>query len=96
MKHWSKNDWKEYDERATREFLELEKKIFLEKYPHSKEIFTNEGEEEEEEEKFRDNVECVGITEDSKPPARVSKKPAAEGKKKKKSSKRGRPPKRKT
>jgi hypothetical protein len=87
MKRWSENDWKEDDERDAREFLELEKKIFLEKYPRSKEIFNDEGEEEEQEEKFRDNAECVGSTEDSKPPARVSKKPAAKGKKKKKSSK---------
>ena len=87
MKRWSENDWKEDDERDAREFLELEKKIFLEKYPRSKEIFNDEGEEEEQEEKFRDNAECVGSTEDSKPLARVSKKPAAEGKKKKKSLK---------
>ena len=81
MKRWREKNWEEGEERDAKEFLELEKEIFLEMYPCN-EIFEDEGEEQEGEGQSDDDVEFIGETRKSKPAAEASKKPAAKAIKK--------------
>ena len=46
MKCWREKNWEEGEERDAKEFLEVEKEIFLEMSPRD-EIFKDEGEEQE-------------------------------------------------
>jgi len=81
LKRWREDDWDEADERDGKEFLKLEKKIYLEKYPQNNGIFHGEREAEEEEEGLnKDEVEYVGSTGTSKPSVRTAKGKAAKGK----------------
>ena len=48
LKRWKENDWDELEERDTKKFLELEKEIYLEMFPHNASLFENNNEDEEE------------------------------------------------
>ena len=77
LQRWREDDWDEGDERDAKEFLKLEKEIYLEKYPQNNGIFHSEHEVEEEEEALdKDEVECV---KNSKPSATAAKGKAAKG-----------------
>ncbi|KAL7481644.1 hypothetical protein ACHAW6_007324 [Cyclotella cf. meneghiniana] len=49
--------WDEHEKRDTKEFLELEKTIYLEMFPHNEQLFDDDDEDEEE--------ECVEVSETS-------------------------------
>ena len=86
MKRWRENDWKEAEERDANEFLELEKEIYLEKFPRNKEIFFNDDELKEEEEEVKEDLDSGN----SKRAAKKKKSAAgARGSKKKSAKKRG-------
>ena len=45
LKRWREKDWDEKEERDTTEFLELEKEIYKEMYPHNADVFNEDDEE---------------------------------------------------
>ena len=49
LKRWRADDWDEKEDRDYREFLELEKEIYLEMYPQNAELFDEEEEEVDKE-----------------------------------------------
>ena len=71
MKRWKDDDWDEGDERDADEFLDLEKKIYLEMFPYNKAMFEDKDEDED-----IDEVEIVEAT--SKSPIARSKGKTAE------------------
>ena len=86
MKRWRENDWKEAEERDANEFLELEKEIYLEKFPRNKEIFFNDDKLKVEEEEVKEDLDSGN----SKRAANKKKSAAgARGSKKKSAKKRG-------
>ena len=49
LKRWKENDWDEKEDRDSRDFLELEKEIYLEMHPQNADLFEDEEEEVEKE-----------------------------------------------
>ena len=45
LKRWREKDWDEKEEQDTTDFLELEKEIYKEMYPHSADVFNEDDEE---------------------------------------------------
>ncbi|KAL7518630.1 hypothetical protein ACHAWX_003447 [Stephanocyclus meneghinianus] len=57
LRCWKEKVWDEHEERDTQEFLELEKTIYLEMFPHNEQLFDDDDEDDEE--------ECVEVSETS-------------------------------
>ena len=57
MRCWKEKDWGEHEERDTKEFLEFEKEIRLEMFPHNEQLFDDDDEDDEE--------KCVEVAETS-------------------------------
>ena len=64
LKRWRADDWDEKEDRDYREFLELEKEIYLEMYPQHAELFEDEEEEVEEEQSEGKNKKDVELAEE--------------------------------
>ena len=64
MECWKSKSWKEADERDDHEFLEIEKEIYLDLFPHMVEEMKSE-EEATEETKEGEKVESIDVDDDS-------------------------------
>ena len=49
LKRWREKDWDEKEERDTMEFLEVEKEIYRDLFPHTADIFNDDDEDPEDE-----------------------------------------------
>ena len=64
MERWKSKSWKEADERDDHEFLEIEKEIYLDLFPHMVEEMKSE-EEATEETKEGEKADPIDVDDDS-------------------------------